>query len=634
MTRQDRDAAVAPGAGARTGVAQDQAQGGRDALRLSDVAASTGATPLVVAPPSDVALPAATALSRDDAASQRDELPTLLTPPALPALLNQPIHAVVIDSRQAGPDDLFVALPGARTDGALFAGEVYARAAAAILTHIAPRITPEQHATRRAVLGADVPFLALVTPDPLAALQAAAASWRRRCADVAVVGVTGSVGKTTTREAIAALLATAMAAPVLAAERSYNNEIGLPLTLLRLRPAHRAAVLEMGMYARGEIAELASLAQPRIGVVTMVAPVHLERLGSLEAIAAAKAELVEALPPDGTAVLNGDDDRVRAMAGLTTARTVRFGLAPGNDWRAADIEDRGLDGLAFTLVHASHSIVGGAGVPDPGSAGVSPVPDPGSAGVSPVPTPVLSRPPEMPRADHSALAVAQESGPSPDGDPHGAVRRARIETALVGRHVLYALLAASAVADALDVPFDRIAAALGAIRLAERQRLVDAPEGRLVIDDAWNASPPSMLAALDVLARVPRRRVAVLGEMRELGAESESGHRAVGRRAGEVLHALVAVGPGGVILAEEARAAGLPEEATAVVADGDGVPAALATLLQHGDAVLVKGSRALRLEDTVEWLMAPRPPLPQAGPHPSPARGRGAGSEDHLEDEG
>lgn len=554
---------VEPGADARAGVSADvaQVQEGRDAPRLSDVAASTGATPLVIAPPFTVTRSTAEARpSGDDAVSRPDALPALPAAPILLALLSRTIRAVAIDSRQTGPGDLFVALPGARIDGALFAGEVYARGAAAILTHTMPSITPEQHAARRAVLGADIPFLALVVSDPLAALQAAAASWRRQHAGVAVVGVTGSVGKTTTREAIAALLSTAMAAPILAAEHSYNNEIGLPLTLLRLRPAHRAAVLEMGMYARGEIAELASLAQPRIGVVTLVAPVHLERLGSLENIAAAKAELVEALPPDGTAVLNGDDDRVRAMAGLTPARVVRFGLAPGNDWRAVDIEDRGLDGLAFTLVHA---------------------------------------PPGVPRAGDDV----QASESLPDGDARGAERQARVETALVGRHVLYALLAASAVADALGVPFDRIAAALGAVRLAERQRFIDAPEGRLVIDDAWNASPPSMLAALDVLARAPRRRVAVLGEMRELGAESESGHRAVGRRAGEVLHALVAVGPGGVIMAEEARRAGLPEEAMAVVADGGEVPAVLATLLRHGDAVLVKGSRALRLEDTVQWLI-------------------------------
>ncbi len=587
---------IEPGAGARADVAQAQDQGGLDALCLGDVAASTGAPPLVIAPPSDVALPVAMAPSRDDAAIGTREPPSRYDAssrpdelPALAVLLNRPIHAVVIDSRQAGPGDLFVALPGARTDGARFAGEVYARGAAAILTHTAPEITPEQHAARRAILGADVPFLAPVVPDPLAALQAAAVSWRRRHADVAVVGVTGSVGKTTTREAIAALLATTLAAPVLAAERSYNNEIGLPLTLLRLRPAHRAAVLEMGMHARGEIAELAELAQPRIGVVTMVAPVHLERLGSLEAIAAAKAELVEALPPDGIAVLNGDDDRVRAMADLTPARTVLFGLAPGNDWRAVDIEDRGLDGLAFILVHAPHPIAG--------SAGVSPVPFRAGAGETP------ALPPEVPRADDEAPVTVRASGSSPDGDPRVAERRARVETALVGRHVLYALLAASAVADALDVPFDRIAAALGAVRLAERQRLVDAPEGRLVIDDAWNASPPSMLAALDVLARAPRRRVAVLGEMRELGAESESGHRAVGRRAGEVLQALVAVGPGGAIMAEEALRSGLQEEATVVVADGSGVPAALAALLQYGDAVLVKGSRALHLEDTVQWLV-------------------------------
>ncbi len=475
------------------------------ALSVGDVLAATGAAPVPMPEGVDVSL-----------------------------LARAPFNSVVIDARRAGPGDLFVALPGTRTHGADHVGDAYARGALAALTPRPPALTHEQQAAR----GADRPFLSLVVPDPLRALQLIAAAWRDRHPDAHVVGVTGSVGKTTTREAIAAVLATAL--PVLASERSYNNEIGLPLTLLRLEPWHRAAVLEMGTYARGEIAALARLARPRIAVVTMVAPVHLERLGTIEAIARAKAELVEALPPDGVAVLNGDDPFVRAMAARTTARAVTYGLGADNDWQARDVVDRGLEGLDVTVVHRG----GGE------------------------------------RGEWSA----------------------RVTTGIVGRHFLYALLAAAAVADVFGVPRDRIAAALGRVRIGERQRLLDGPDDRLIIDDAWNASLPSMLAALDVLASVPRRRVAVLGEMLELGAESEAAHRTVGRRVRAVADALVAVGTGGATIADEARRAGMPAGAVAVVAATAEVDAALAPLLRSGDVVLVKGSRALRLEDVVEGL--------------------------------
>lgn len=451
----------------------------------------------------------------------------------LTALCARAFHATEIDSRRSAPDDLFVALPGTQTDGARFAGDAFARGALAALTSAAPEITTAQSDARRATVGAEAPFAALLVPDVPAALQQAARAWRARHDSVRVVGVTGSVGKTSTREAIAAVLCETL--PTLVSERSYNNEIGLPLTLLRLERRHRAAVLEMGMYAPGEIADLCALAQPHIGVVTMVAPVHLARLGSMEAIAAAKAELIAALPRDGVAVLNGDDPRVRAMAGQSQARAVFFGLEANNDWQARDVEDRGLDGFAFTLAHGTWS--------------------------------------------------------------------ARVETPIVGRHFVHALLAAAAVAAALGMAPAPIAAALGRVRIGERQRLVAGPRERLIIDDSWNASLPSMLAALDVLAAVPRRHVAVLGEMLELGAASEEAHRAVGRRAGGVAQALVTVGAGGEIMAQEARRAGLPAEAVLSVPSRAEAPAALERVLHPGDAVLVKGSRGLRLEETVRWLL-------------------------------
>jgi len=496
----------------------------------------------------------------------------VLDPPGadLDALRRAPVAGVAIDSRAVAPGELFVALLGARTDGARFAGDAYARGALAALTTRAPDLTLEQRAARKALgdAGQDAPFAALVVPDVLAALQQAAAGWRARHTAVRVVGVTGSVGKTTTREAIAAVLGAAM--PVLVSPRSYNNEIGLPLTLLGLRggpDGHSAAVLEMGMYVPGEIAALAALARPEVGVVTMVAPVHLERTGSIEAIAAAKAELVRALPSYGVAVLNGDDARVRAMAGLTAARPVFYGLGEGNEWRAVDVEDRGLDGLRFTLAHEGWS--------------------------------------------------------------------ARVETAVVGRHFIYALLAAAATGAALGVPHDLIVESLHNVRIDERQRFLRGRDDLLVIDDAWNASLPSMLAALDVLAAVPRRRVAVLGGMRELGAESEAAHRQVGQRVGAVARSLVAVGVEGALIAEEAVRAGLPREDIRLVASTAEAPDALRAALRPGDVVLVKGSRALHLEDTVQWLVgddAPSPPtlspVRPLTPNPlSRARERGLGGE-------
>ena len=511
-----------------------------DGPRLGDVLELTGATPVLDPPGAN-----------------------------LDALRDTPVAGVAIDSRAVALGELFVALPGARTDGVRFAGDAYARGALAALTTQAPDPTPAQRAARQALgdAGQASPFAALVVPDALAALQGAAAGWRARHTAVRVVGVTGSVGKTTTREAIAAVLGAAM--PTLVSPRSYNNEIGLPLTLLGLRGGlggHRAAVLEMGMYVPGEIAALAAMARPEVGVVTMVAPVHLERAGSIEAIAAAKAELVRALPSHGVAVLNGDDAHVRAMAGLTVARPIFYGLDEGNEWRAVDVEDRGLDGLRFTLTHEGWS--------------------------------------------------------------------AHIETAVVGRHFIHALLAAAAVGAALGVSRDEIAAALHNVRIDERQRFLRGRDGVLIIDDAWNASLPSMLAALDVLAAVPRRRVAVLGGMRELGAESEAAHRQVGRRAGAVARSLVAVGAEGALIAEEAVRAGLPRAQVRLVASTAEAPAALRAALRPGDVVLVKGSRALHLEDTVQWLVGDDDPSPSDpwltgpsaaadGQRASPSRGEG-----------
>jgi len=439
------------------------------------------------------------------------------------------IRGAAVDSRRVAPGNLFVALPGERTDGHRFLREAAAAGAAALLVSELP---PDD---QLASLG-DVTIVRVA--DTLAGLRAAAAAWRSRFAPL-VVGVTGSVGKTSTKDAAAAVLGAAM--PTLASEGNQNNEIGLPLALLGLGPAHRAAVLEMGMYVGGEIAALASLARPSIGVVTSVAPVHLERAGSLEAIEAAKAELVAALPAAGTAILNADDPRVRRFGDRTAARVVTFGLEAGADVGAEGVVARGAAGMTFELV---------ARVP---------------------------RPARLP-----------------------------VEIGALGRHSVRNALAAAAVGLAAGV--DDAALAAGLARpwgraSAHRGALVEGPRIS-ILDDTYNASPPSVAAALEVLATLPGRPVAVLGEMLELGPLHDPSHLEVGAAAAAVAAELVVVGAGAAGIAAGARAAGLPERRIHHVADGAAAIEALRALLRPGDAVLVKASRGAALESVVEALRA------------------------------
>jgi UDP-N-acetylmuramoyl-tripeptide--D-alanyl-D-alanine ligase len=241
------------------------------------------------------------------------------------------------DARQAKPGDLFIALRGERFDGHDFVGDAAAAGAAAALVS-------REWADAQSHAGLPL----LVVDDPLGALQRLAARWRADLPDLLVVGVTGSVGKTSTKETIASVLGRWK--PTYRSAGNLNSEIGLPLSLLDITPEHGAAVLEMGgAYAFGEIRLLAEIAQPRIGVVTNVHPVHLERMGTIEAIAETKSELVEAIPEDGWAVLNGDDKRVRAMAERCRGRVLLYGLDPDNDVRATEVESQGLEGTAFWL---------------------------------------------------------------------------------------------------------------------------------------------------------------------------------------------------------------------------------------------------------------------------------------------
>ncbi len=412
-----------------------------------------------LAPVTDVDPPSAGPADAAEAALTAEEL-VHLSGGRLLVTSDRPIRGAAVDSRLIEPDNLFVALPGARTDGHAFIGEALARGASAVLV------------TRP--LGADAdlgPVTVVRVADPVAALGAVAAGWRRRFTPL-VIGVTGSIAKTSTKEAIAAALAGRL--PTLRNEGNLNNEIGLPLTLLRLRAEHQAAVLEMGMYVGGEIAELAAMARPSIGVVTAVQPVHLSRIGSLEAIEAAKGELLEALPPAGTAVLNADDPIVRRMGERTVARVVTYGLTSDADVTAVSIESAGLDGMRFT---------------------------------------------------------AQAEGV-----------RFPVMIPTLGRLSVHNALAALAVGRAAGLTLEEIAAGLASGWTAPHRVQVVRVGGAILIDDTYNASPRSMVAALDLLAGMPGRRAAVLGEMLELGALSDEGHRVVGEAAARVVDWLVVVG--------------------------------------------------------------------------------------------
>jgi len=446
---------------------------------------------------------------------------------------NPPVGRVVIDSRQAEEGSLFVALKGERQDGHDFAADACRRGAIAIIA--------EERVRERGLEASYVhvkappsvpppPPICFLVDDSLAALQRLAAFWRRRHT-VRVVGVTGSVGKTTTKELIYSVLSQRFRA--LRSEGNYNNEIGLPLTLLNLEPQHERVVLEMGMYALGEIAQLADIALPSIGVVTNVGPVHLERLGTIERIAQAKAELVEALPPDGVAVLNADDPRVREMAAKTRAQVFYYGLTPAADLWASDVESQGLAGIRFRLHHKGEVV-------------------------------------------HAKLP-------------------------LLGRHSVHAALAAAAVGLVEGETWEEI---IAGFQSPARLRLVavSGPEGTTILDDTYNASPASTIAALNLLAELPGRRIAVLGDMLELGSFEEEGHRKVGRRAVEVAQKLVAVGQRGRIIGQEALRCGMREEDVFFAQDNQEAIAYLRRIIAPGDFILVKGSRGMRMEEIVNAL--------------------------------
>ena len=433
---------------------------------------------------------------------------------------------VVHDSRQVVPGALFAAVVGERVDGHDYAAGAVARGAVAVL------------ASR------PVGVPAVVVDDVVPALGRLAHAVTARAVGTTVIGLTGSAGKTGTKDLIAQLLG--RIGSTVYTEGSFNNEIGLPLTALRVAADTRFLVLEMGARGKGHIAELTGITPPRIGLVLNIGAAHLGEFGSREGTAEAKGELVESLPADGTAVLNADDPLVRAMASRTKARVVYFGESDQADVRAADIRLDPAGRPAFTLV-----------------------------------TPAGSAP---------------------------------VTLRLYGEHQVSNALAAAAVAIECGLDVAATAAALSeAGNLSKwRMELTERPDGVTVINDAYNANPDSMRAALRALAAIggrgpeARRTWAVLGEMRELGEDSLDEHDAVGRLAVRLnISTLVAVGGREAACMElGARNEGSWGEESVLVSDADAAIGLLREQVGPGDVVLVKASRSVGLERVAEALLA------------------------------
>ena len=448
-----------------------------------------------------------------------------------------PVADVVIDSRQVGAGSLFVALPGEHVDGHDYVGAAFDAGASAALVDRdldLPARVIDLRQPLSAQLEAELePPIILRSENVLEALQKAAKGWRAKH-DVRVIGITGSVGKSTTKELTADVLGQRY--HTVRSPGNLNNEIGLPLSLLSLTAKHERAVLEMGFYVPGEIALLCEIGKPQVGVVTNISEVHLERAGSIEAIVEGKRELVESLPaaPEGVAILNYDDVRVREMAKHTQARVFYYGLSPEAHIWASEVEGLGLDGLRCVIHH---------------------------------------------------------------GDDH-----VHLHVPLLGRHSVHTVLRAAAVGLVEGLGWQEIGAGFQGAQSQLRLMAVHSPSGALLLDDTYNAAPSSSLAALNLLEDLGGRKWAVLGDMLELGAYEESGHRMVGVRAAQVVDVLLTIGQRAHWISEEAQRAGLNLDQIVNLNDSDAAIEYLKGRIGEGDVVLVKGSRGMEMDRIVSVL--------------------------------
>ncbi len=444
------------------------------------------------------------------------------------------VNGLVIDSRDAHPGAAYVAFIGERVDGHAFIPEALAAGARAAI------VTRDDDAVRIAIASAGRHEVALVrVPDARAAVEALG-SWHRERLHCPVIGITGSTGKTTTKDFVRSVLATRMR--VVATQGNRNNELGVPLTVMDAGAETEALVVEMAMRGAGQIAHLCSIARPTAGLVTNVGVSHIEVLGSEAAIASAKGELVAAIPAQGRAFLNADDAWTGKLTEHASCGVTRYGLSGEADVRAEGVAV-GADGRpSFTL----ETPVGAASV-------------------------------TLPTA---------------------------------GRHNVYNALAAAAVGLYLELSLEDIVAGLeGAVFSPWRMETFETASGVTVVNDAYNANPASMRAAISALGDVPAtgRRIAVLGDMAELGSLTELAHFQLGGEvATSAVSVLLTVGERAMRIADGARAAGMPEDVIRLCATVEEASEVLDDLLHVGDVVLVKASRVMGLESVVEGIMEPR----------------------------
>ncbi len=456
-----------------------------------------------------------------------------------PETTAQVITEAAIDSRQTIPGSMFVAIPGERVDGHDFVADAFQRGASfALIQHELPEAFPVldlRQAFSPEMLGGLNPPFCLWVENTLSALQQIARFWRRKL-DLRVIGITGSVGKSTTKELAAEVLSQRY--HTLKNPGNLNNEIGLPLTILRLGSGYERAILEMGFYVPGEIAFLCDIAQPQVGVVTNIGTVHAERAGSQEAIARGKSELVQALPPapDGVAILNYDDPWVRKMAEKTRARVFFYGLSPDADLWADGVEGLGLEGIRFRLHYGNETL--------------------------------------------------------------------HVRVPLIGRHSVHTALRAAAIGLVEELTWQEIFDGLRQGHTQLRLVAVRSESGALLLDDTYNASPESTLAALNLLSELDGRKIAVLGDMLELGQYERQGHELVGLRAAQVVDILVTLGTRAHVIAEAARKAGMKRSAIIEFEETTPIVDWLKENLTDKDAVLIKGSRGLRMDRVVAALEA------------------------------
>jgi UDP-N-acetylmuramoyl-tripeptide--D-alanyl-D-alanine ligase len=442
---------------------------------------------------------------------------------------NMVITEAVIDSRQVIPGSLFVAIPGERADGHEFIPEAFKKGASFALTQRdvgASFRTLDLRAVTSVASFSEQDFttpLCLRVDNTVTALQQIARYWRRKL-DLRVIGITGSAEVLGTRYR------------TLKSPGNLNNEIGLPLTMLRLSSGYQRAIFEMGFFVPGEIAFLCDIALPQVGIVTNIGTVHAERAGSQEAIARGKAELVQALPPapEGVAILNFDDPWVRKMEEKTKARVFFYGLSREANLWADNVVGLGLEGIRFRLHYQGETL--------------------------------------------------------------------HVRIPLIGRHSVHTALRAAAVGLTEGMNWQEILEGLNQGHTQLRLAAVRSQTGALLLDDTYNASPESMLAALNLLSELDGHKVAVLGDMLELGPYERSGHEMVGLRAAQVADVLLTLGERAHIFAEAARRAGMKKTSIIEFVDFDPLVEWLRTNLTKNDTVLIKGSHGLRMDRITNLL--------------------------------